>query len=194
MACSSTASTPGWTSIRALWKTSPPSSGIYTLLASCALVQQHVVGVRVCVRAVCLMVHVSVSWLRVCVSTTNSIDDIEDDSKLRRGVPVAHSIYGIPFCINTANYVYFLAMEKCTNLQCPAATRVFLEEMLNLHRGQGWDIMWREHGTCPTEDQYRQMVLDSASQPTSCLSLCTVRAILTRMPCGGLQKPVASSG
>ena len=109
-------------------------------------------------------------------------------------MPVAHSIYGIPFCINTANYVYFLAMEKCTNLQCPAATRVFLEEMLNLHRGQGWDIMWREHGTCPTEDQYRQMVLDSASQPSSCLSLCTVRAILTHMPCGGLQKPVASSG
>ena len=75
---------------------------------------------------------------------------------------VAHSIYGVPFCINTANYVYFLAMEKCTNLQCPEATKVFLEEMLNLHRGQGWDIMWREHGTCPTEEQYRQMVLDSA--------------------------------
>ena len=37
------------------------------------------------------------------------IDDIEDDSTLRRGIPVAHSIYGVPTTINCANYVYFLA-------------------------------------------------------------------------------------
>ncbi|XP_024617219.1 geranylgeranyl pyrophosphate synthase isoform X6 [Neophocaena asiaeorientalis asiaeorientalis] len=30
------------------------------------------------------------------------IDDIEDNSKLRRGFPVAHSIYGIPSVINSA--------------------------------------------------------------------------------------------
>ncbi|CAN0467574.1 unnamed protein product, partial [Ectocarpus sp. 12 AP-2014] len=37
------------------------------------------------------------------------VDDIEDNSKLRRGVPVAHSIYGVASTINTANYVYFQA-------------------------------------------------------------------------------------
>jgi hypothetical protein len=36
------------------------------------------------------------------------IDDIEDNSKMRRGQPVAHSIYGIAQTINCANYVYFL--------------------------------------------------------------------------------------
>ena len=36
------------------------------------------------------------------------IDDIEDNSQLRRGVPVAHSIFGIPTTINCANYVYFM--------------------------------------------------------------------------------------
>ena len=41
------------------------------------------------------------------------IDDIEDNSKLRRGIPVAHSIFGVPSTINCANYVYFLALEKC---------------------------------------------------------------------------------
>ena len=40
------------------------------------------------------------------------VDDIEDNSKLRRGIPVAHSIYGIPHTLNTANYVYILALEK----------------------------------------------------------------------------------
>lgn len=33
------------------------------------------------------------------------IDDIEDGSRLRRGVPVCHAIYGIPSTINTANYM-----------------------------------------------------------------------------------------
>lgn len=42
-------------------------------------------------------------------SFTSRVDDIEDNSKLRRGVPVAHSIYGVASTINTANYVYFQA-------------------------------------------------------------------------------------
>jgi geranylgeranyl diphosphate synthase, type III len=107
------------------------------------------------------------------------IDDIEDNSKLRRGVPVAHSIYGIASTINCANYVYFLALEKCSKLNSPRAMNVFIQELLNLHRGQGicllsalmtddrvshgisgQDILWRDHYKCPTEDQYKQMVTD----------------------------------
>jgi geranylgeranyl pyrophosphate synthase len=71
------------------------------------------------------------------------IDDIEDNSKLRRGNPVAHSIFGVPNVINTANYVYFLALEKCQNLDNPRAMKVFVGELLNLHRGQGHDIVVR---------------------------------------------------
>ncbi len=88
------------------------------------------------------------------------IDDIEDDSTLRRGVPVAHAIYGIPSTLNTANYVYVLALEKCSRLNNPAATHVFVQELLNLHRGQGQDILWRDTVQCPTEQQYRAMVVD----------------------------------
>lgn len=44
------------------------------------------------------------------------IDDIEDNSCLRRGVPVAHSIYGVASTINAANYVFFLALEKVQHL------------------------------------------------------------------------------
>jgi hypothetical protein len=35
------------------------------------------------------------------------------------------------------------------------------EELVNLHRGQGYDILWRDTSTCPTEAEYTQMVLDS---------------------------------
>lgn len=88
------------------------------------------------------------------------VDDIEDNSKLRRGIPVAHAIFGIPTVLNCANYVYFLALEKCQALNNPYAMQVFVKEMLNLHRGQGYDIFWREMSRCPTEDEYIAMVKD----------------------------------
>lgn len=87
------------------------------------------------------------------------IDDIEDSSKLRRGFPVAHSIYGVPSVINSANYVYFLGLEKVLTLEHPEAVRVFTRQLLELHRGQGLDIFWRDTYTCPTEEEYRRMVL-----------------------------------
>lgn len=88
------------------------------------------------------------------------VDDIEDNSKLRRGVPVAHSIFGVASVINTANYVYFQALQKCHSLDHPEAMNVFVKEMLNLHRGQGHDIMWRDNAKCPTEQEYCNMVID----------------------------------
>jgi len=88
------------------------------------------------------------------------VDDIEDNSKLRRGVPVAHSIFGVASTINSANYAYFLALEKCHALNSPVSMNVFVGELLNLHRGQGHDIMWRDEGYCPTEEEYLNMVQD----------------------------------
>jgi len=45
------------------------------------------------------------------------MDDVEDNSELRRGTPVAHTIYGVPQTINTANYVYFQAVQELLQLQ-----------------------------------------------------------------------------
>eukprot|EP00939_MAST-03C_sp_MAST-3C-sp1_P004670 g4670.t1 len=88
------------------------------------------------------------------------IDDIEDNSTMRRGIPCAHKVYGIPNTINTANYVYFLALEKTHLLGSERALSVYLAELLNLHRGQGQDISWRESCACPTMDAYKKMVKD----------------------------------
>lgn len=89
------------------------------------------------------------------------IDDIEDGSDLRRGKPASHIIYGVPQTINSANYVYFLAMQESQKLSDPrAALQIFTEELIQLHRGQGMDLFWRDAGVCPTEEQYIQMVAD----------------------------------
>lgn len=86
------------------------------------------------------------------------IDDIEDSSKLRRGIPAAHTVYGIPHTINCANYIYFKCMQKVTDLGEPAAVLAFTEQLLELHRGQGMDIYWRDTVHCPSEEEYKEMV------------------------------------
>lgn len=86
------------------------------------------------------------------------VDDIEDFSTLRRGIPVAHSIYGEAQTINSANYVYFLALQEVLKLDNPDAVRIFGEELVELHRGQGLDLFWRDSFRCPTEAEYVSMV------------------------------------
>ncbi|KAF8902614.1 isoprenoid synthase domain-containing protein [Gymnopilus junonius] len=93
------------------------------------------------------------------------VDDIEDDSQLRRGNPVAHKIYGVPQTINTANYVYFLAYQELFALRGSDTTppqqpldSLVTAELLSLHRGQGLEILWRDSLQCPSEEEYITMV------------------------------------
>ena len=54
--------------------------------------------------------------------------------------------------------------------------QVFVDELLNLHKGQvggvflqcflteqGMDIYWRDNLQCPSEEEYKQMISDSIS-------------------------------
>lgn len=113
------------------------------------------------------------------------MDDVEDNSDLRRGMPVAHKVYGTPQVLNSANYVYFLVFREIEAMgqgevhassgsqsqqhprltsQSPAGTkatrseRLLIDEMINLHRGQGLDLLWRDTLQCPTEEEYVEMV------------------------------------
>ncbi|OZJ05414.1 hypothetical protein BZG36_02003 [Bifiguratus adelaidae] len=88
------------------------------------------------------------------------VDDVEDSSVLRRGVPVAHTIYGVAQTINSGNYVYFLALQELLTMGNAKFIQIFTEELLNLHRGQGMEIYWRDTLTCPTEEEFIQMVMN----------------------------------
>ena len=41
--------------------------------------------------------------------------------------------------------------------------RIFCEEMLELHRGQGLELWWRQYVVCPTVDEY--IVMAERSKP-----------------------------
>jgi geranylgeranyl diphosphate synthase type 3 len=89
------------------------------------------------------------------------IDDIQDNSTLRRGIPVAHSIYGVASTINAANYLLLKGLNKVQSLNHPEAITVCTEQFLDVYYGQGLEIYWRENYTCPTFEEYKQMVQKS---------------------------------
>ncbi|KAJ5904103.1 Phyllocladan-16-alpha-ol synthase [Penicillium tannophilum] len=86
------------------------------------------------------------------------VDDIEDNSQLRRGQPVAHSIFGAAQTFNSGNYVYFLALREIQKLNNPQAIEIYVDALIHLHRGQGMDVFWRDSLICPTEEEYLDMV------------------------------------
>lgn len=71
---------------------------------------------------------------------------------------MAHSIFGVAQTVNSANYVYFQALGEALKLNNEEVTRIYTEELINLHRGQGMDLFWRDTLRCPTEDEYLEMV------------------------------------
>ncbi|KAJ8330585.1 hypothetical protein O5D80_001560 [Batrachochytrium dendrobatidis] len=86
------------------------------------------------------------------------VDDVEDGSDLRRGVPVTHKIFGVASTINAANYAYFIALENVLMLKDVRIVQAFTEELQLLHLGQGMEIHWRDTVVCPSESDYLKMV------------------------------------
>jgi geranylgeranyl diphosphate synthase type 3 len=118
------------------------------------------------------------------------IDDVEDNSLLRRGKPVAHSIFGTAQTINSANYIYFCALQELLTLDNPEVIRIYTEELLNLHRGQGMDLFWRDTLTCPTEDDYLEMV----GNKTGGLFRLAIKLMCAESPAHNLPRAGSSSG
>ncbi|KAK7460592.1 geranylgeranyl pyrophosphate synthetase [Stygiomarasmius scandens] len=113
------------------------------------------------------------------------LDDIEDGSVLRRGSVSAHVKYGIPLTINSANYVFFIAMTKINALavEFGASTdymvSIFCEEMLELHRGQGLELWWRQNAVCPTVDEYLLMAERIFNAETGALLRMSARLLMS---------------
>jgi geranylgeranyl diphosphate synthase type 3 len=88
-------------------------------------------------------------------------DDILDNTPLRRGIPVAHSIYGVASTINAANYTLLKGLNKLQILNNPEAITVCTEHLLDVYYGQGLEIFWRDNYTCPSFEEYKQMAQKS---------------------------------
>lgn len=86
------------------------------------------------------------------------LDDIEDDSTLRRGKTATHNIFGTAQAINSANFLYVSAVQAINMLKNQEAMSVMLEELENLFMGQSWDLYWKFHLKWPTNGEYFAMI------------------------------------
>jgi geranylgeranyl diphosphate synthase type 3 len=96
-----------------------------------------------------------VEW---CIILHCRIDDIQDNSVLRRGISAAHTIYGVPRTFNAANYVQFIGLNRVQSLNHPKAITLCTEHILDMYHGQGMEIYWRDNYTCPSMAEYQEAV------------------------------------
>ena len=93
------------------------------------------------------------------------VDDVEDDSELRRGKPCVHRIYGLDIAINAGNTMYYLPLmvvlrsDKLDERTKLRIYEMYVQEMVRLSFGQAMDIAWHRgiRGAEVTEEQYLQM-------------------------------------
>ncbi|KAL0936244.1 geranylgeranyl pyrophosphate synthase [Colletotrichum truncatum] len=86
------------------------------------------------------------------------LDDIEDNSPLRRGLPATHRVFGQAQSINSANFMFVQAVKLTRSLSNPACLDILLQELAHLFTGQSWDLYWKFHLQTPTEQEYLEMV------------------------------------
>ena len=98
---------------------------------------------------------------------TIMIDDIEDDSKERRGKPCTHLLFGMDIACNDSNALYFLGLiplyrntEKLDEKKRNKIYDLYSEELLRVCAGQAMDILWHKgKKENISEKEYLQMVV-----------------------------------
>ena len=88
------------------------------------------------------------------------LDDIQDESTLRRGSSTTHCIFGAAKCINSATYMVVQAASRIHRHRSasPQVMSVFLDGLTNLSLGQSWDLEWKFNTYCPSVAEYMSMI------------------------------------
>lgn len=104
------------------------------------------------------------AMLEMIHNGTLMVDDVEDNSELRREKPCTYKIFGVDVAVNAGNAMYYLPYHLLMkDNELSDATKLKLHElvaseMIRLHAGQGLDIVWHRGQVYDvTEKQYLQM-------------------------------------
>ena len=87
------------------------------------------------------------------------MDDIQDFAVLRRGRPCAHLIFDIVHSVHSGTYASFEKYSRSFPLEFMGSTcKIIAENLMKVAEGQGLDIYWRDTQTCPTVEEYLDMI------------------------------------
>jgi len=84
------------------------------------------------------------------------LDDIQDSSELRRGVPANHKIYGIPRTAVAIEYLVARACQMVEDTDNIEFAQLTCNAMRWAFAGQGMELYWRDNHMCPTLQEYIQ--------------------------------------
>jgi geranylgeranyl diphosphate synthase type 3 len=96
--------------------------------------------------------------LQMCINLHCRIDDIQDNCSVRRGIPAAHTVYGVARAISVAMCVIFTPLQRMLSTNQPDLIKLYTKMMLESWRGQALEIYWRDSHTCPSVEEYLEMV------------------------------------
>lgn len=94
---------------------------------------------------------------------TIMVDDVEDNSVLRRGRPSTHVLFGVDVAVNAGNSMYFLPLSILYNNKKLHADKKselydsYARNLLRLSFGQAMDIHWHRGNGNVSEKAYLQM-------------------------------------
>jgi ophiobolin F synthase len=91
-------------------------------------------------------------------SASLMLDDIEDDSGLRRSQPATHKVFGIAQTVNSGCREILKAVNEASQLGVPSAIGITMEALDELHVGQSYDLYWTRHNKRPSKKEYLEMV------------------------------------
>ena len=94
-----------------------------------------------------------------CHNASLVIDDIEDNSELRRNMPCAHIKYGIPLSLNAGYYSIFKTLNEIVNNFTQQTTNKIIEYLFLIHEGQGMDIYYTQQKIIPSLEEYEKMMI-----------------------------------
>ncbi|KAF2839697.1 terpenoid synthase, partial [Patellaria atrata CBS 101060] len=128
---------------------SPPSKGVKDVLIDALNAWHHVPeGSLETIKSVVDLLHTS----------SLTFDDIEDNSILRRGMPTAHTIFGIGQTINSSTYILIKAVGVLTSRIFKLYLTPNIEGVSNMLLGQSIDLDTTYLTECPSEEEYLTMV------------------------------------
>ncbi|MEM3422853.1 MAG: polyprenyl synthetase family protein [Candidatus Bilamarchaeaceae archaeon] len=91
-------------------------------------------------------------------------DDIEDNSRYRRGKPTLHIEYGIPMALNSGDALYTLVLKEISELDMEPSRVVSLMRLcsnafLQVVEGQGIEISWEQENSFEIKEKdYYHMI------------------------------------
>ena len=104
-------------------------------------------------------------------------DDIEDDSKVRRGEPTLHITHTLPVALNSGDALYTLVWENIINIEGNSGKKIEVMKAYAKHfkrvvEGQGMELDWyRTKKIEISEEEYLEMI---GGKTASLISLSTL--------------------